>query len=82
MKARNYIEVEGIRISDRLISLLKDLQMDGNEAAYNILQTTDKLVGLLLDLNERCESEFPNGECMKYVREVRYYKHIIESVAV
>ena len=30
MANRNYIEVEGVKISDRLIAFLKDLQMNDN----------------------------------------------------
>lgn len=82
MTNKNYIEVEGVRISERLIAFLKDLQMNDNEAARNTLRDIDELSGLLLDLNERCESELPNNECLEHVREIRYYKCIIESIVV
>lgn len=82
MENRNYIEVEGVKISYRLISFLKDLQMDDNEAVLDILRKMDGLSGLLLDLNQKCEGEFPNDECLEHVREIRFYKHIIESLSV
>lgn len=82
MANRNYIEVEGVKISDRLIAFLKDLQMNDNEAARNTLRDMDELSGLLLDLNERCESELPNNECLEHVREIRYYKCLFEAIVV
>lgn len=82
MANKNYIEVEGVKISERLIAFLKDLQMNDNEAVRNTLRDMDELSGLLLDLNEKCEAELPNNECLEHVREIRFYKCIIESIAV
>lgn len=82
MKNKNYIEIEGIKISDRLIDFLKELQMNNNEAARDTLQRMDELSGLLLDLNEKCESELPNDECLEHVREIRYYKCIFEAMTI
>lgn len=82
MANRDYIEVEGVKISDRLIAFLRDLQQDNNEAARNTMRDMDELQGLLLDLNEKCESELPNNECLEHVREVRYYKCLIEAIVV
>ena len=82
MANRNYIEVEGVKISDRLIAFLKDLQMNDNEAVRNTLRDMDELSGLLLDLNEKCEAELPNNECLEYVREIRYYKSLFEAIVV
>lgn len=79
---KKYIEVEGVKISEKLIAFLKDLQMNDNEAAQNTLRDMDDLSGLLLDLNERCESELPNNECLEHVREIRFYKCIFESIVV
>lgn len=56
MANRNYIEVEGVKISDRLIAFLKDLQMNDNEAVRNTLRDMDELSGLLLDLNREMRS--------------------------
>ncbi|MEB3372600.1 hypothetical protein SFC43_01260 [Bacteroides sp. CR5/BHMF/2] len=56
--------------------------MNDNEAVRNTLRDMDELSGLLLDLNEKCEAELPNDECLEHVREIRFYKCIIESIAV
>lgn len=82
MANKNYIEVEGVKISERLIAFLKELQMNDNRDALNTMRDMDEFIGKLLDLNESCENEFPNNECLERVREIRYYKCIIEAIAV
>lgn len=82
MGNRNYIEVEGVKISDRLIDFLKDFQMNDNEAVRDILRNMDGLLGLILDLNGKYQTEFTNNECLEHIREIRFYECIIESFAV
>lgn len=77
MTNKNYIEVEGIKLTPQLIGFLKELQMNNNEAVRDALHNLEELSGLLLDL-----TEITSNECLKRVKEIHYYKTILESINV